>query len=113
MKFIQAINRTTSPRIPNILTYLIKPPVFAPFSKSLYRRHLDMGWRNTSGLMLFRVFSSVKWEITTSFTRALIWAGPTLYCNCTNACQELFPQFVSWYCLTQGYMIFCNWKGIR
>ena len=33
MKLMQAISNTTSPRMPNIRTYFIKPPVFFPFFK--------------------------------------------------------------------------------
>src|SRR6266498_5419154 len=50
MKLIQAISNTTSPNIPNSLTYLIYPPTFFPFSKSVYNVHFDMGNNSISGL---------------------------------------------------------------
>src|SRR4029079_9180679 len=60
IKLIQAISNTITPNIPNSLTYLIYPPTFLPFSKSVYNFHFDMGNNSISGLEACIILSSAK-----------------------------------------------------
>ena len=49
MKLIQANNKMKTPVRPNIVTYLIAPPVFTPSLNSPYRCQLLIGCRNSAG----------------------------------------------------------------